>query len=105
MLNPSQRAGQAAGLPLTHSDCMRAVTALHHQRPGLDARLRVQVRRYHPDGHAVLCGFVSDLHENDGEWFAIETAIGRLWAPGKHVRLCSGDGRCTCEHEDTRPAC
>lgn len=55
----------------------------------------VQVRRR----RAVLCGRVVGLGEfaERGEWFKVETDIGQFWAESRHVRLCSGDGRCACE--------
>ena len=82
--------------PLTHRQC----TAAGNQKAagGANAaRPWVQVRRYHPEGAYVLCGQVAELRENGAEWFKVDTSIGPVWANGQHVRLCSGDGRCTCE--------
>lgn len=55
----------------------------------------VQVHRH----RAVLCGRVVRLGEfaERGEWFKVHTDIGEFWAESRHVRLCSGDGRCACE--------
>lgn len=67
-------------------------------RVGLSERripvVRVQVMRH----RVVLCGRVLELASSDrGEWFKVETAIGHFWVESRHVRLCSGDGRCACE--------
>lgn len=89
MLTPNATGtGQAARGSLTHRDCM---TAPH------GARLWVQVQRYNRDGPFVLCGQVLDLADNGVELFKVATPIGEVWAQGRNVRMCSGDGRCTCE--------
>jgi hypothetical protein len=90
MQTPSFRGGQAAGLPLTHAAFFAAST------PGYRAP-RVQIRKYHPEGPCVLCAQVLEVHDNNGQWFKVSTAIGTLWAESKNVRMCSGDGLCTCE--------
>ncbi|WP_201496318.1 hypothetical protein [Rubrivivax sp. A210] len=57
----------------------------------------MQVRKHHREGPCVLCGQVRELRAGgDGQWFKVDTDIGPLWAEGRNVRLCSGDGRCTC---------
>lgn len=96
MLNPSKRAGQAGGLPLTllnYLDACRGMSAAGHA----DQRPWVQVRRHHTDGPVVLCGQVVATMERGEVLFGVATAIGEVWATGRNVRLCSGDGRCTCE--------
>ena len=90
MQTPSIRRGQAEGLSLTLSAYFAA------SRSGEPAP-RVQVRKYHPEGPFVLCGQVQEVHEREGHWFKVETPIGPLWVEGRNVRLCTGDGRCTCE--------
>ena len=90
MQTPSIRRGQAEGLPLTHSAFIAA------SRQGETAP-RVQVRKYHPEGPCVLCAQVRELQDRNGQWFKVDTAIGQLWVESKNVRMCSGDGRCTCE--------
>jgi hypothetical protein len=102
MLHPSNRAGRAEGLPLTHRTCLEAAGNLAQPQCATAPRLWVQVRRAHAGGPIVLCGQLTELQERDGEWFGVETAIGHLWATGQHVRLCSGDGRCTCETSAAR---
>ena len=92
------------GQPLTHRDCLahapRGAMLLGIGRP------MVQVRRSHPGGAYTLCGQVSEL-SNDGEtgaeWFKVETCIGTVWAQGKALRMCSGDGRCACEPAPSQP--
>lgn len=80
--------------PLTHTRYVDLVVraAVDH---GQVLRPFVQIRRR----QAVLCGRVLELgeHAERGEWFKVETAVGPIWAESRQVRLCSGDGRCTCE--------
>lgn len=90
MQTPSIRRGQAEGLPLAHSAFIAA------SRPGEPAP-RVQIRKYHPEGSYVLCAEVRELHDRNGHWFKVDTMTGLQWVESKHVRMCSGDGRCTCE--------
>jgi hypothetical protein len=92
------------GQPLTHSDCLafapHGAVLLGIYRP------RVQVRRSHPSGAYTLCGQISELaNDSDSgtEWFKVETCIGTVWAQGKALRMCSGDGRCTCEPPPGQP--
>lgn len=92
MQTPSKRRGQAAGLPLTHSAYIAA--SMHCKTAP-----RVQVRKHHPEGPVVLCAVVLELHDREGEWFKVNTQIGPLWVEPRNVRMCSGDGRCTCEAE------
>lgn len=96
MLTGPTTAGQHPPLPLTHRQCIAAGS---QQAPGCanSARPWVQVQRYHPKGAFVLCGQVVELRENGTEWFKVDTCMGPVWADGAHLRLCSGDGRCTCE--------
>ncbi len=66
----------------------------------------VQLLRRQRGESLVLCGQVAELNIHTGEWFKVETTLGVLWARGQDLRLCSGDGRCTCEDETQRkPAC
>jgi hypothetical protein len=90
MQTPSIHKGQAGGLPLTHQAYIAACgTAL--PRPW------VQVRRRFSGDPVVLCGQVGELGSNEGDWFKVATCVGELWTESRNVRMCSGDGRCTCE--------
>ena len=90
MQPPSIKQGLAAGLPLTHQTYIAACNT-ELRRPN------VQVRRRFSGRAEVLCGQVSELVSSDQEWFKVDTWVGIVWADGRNVRLCSGDGRCTCE--------
>ena len=92
MKTPSNERGQAEGLPLTHTALLSA------GRTGGPAPW-VQVRKNHHEGPYVMCGRVLELSGGRGEWFKVETALGVAWYESRNVRLCSGDGRCTCEAE------
>jgi hypothetical protein len=82
--------------PLTH----RAYTG-HYVSQALETGrtpvVHVQIRRR----GVVLCGTVAemvDLFDQSGrEWFKVDCQLGRVWVESRNVRLCSGDGRCTCE--------
>ena len=103
MLTAPVTAGQHLAVPLTHCQC---IAAGFKQAAGgaTGARLWVQVQRHHPQGPYPLCAQVVELRENGAEWFKVDTAIDTFWAKGKSLRLCSGDGRCTCETV-TVPGC
>lgn len=79
---------------LSHADycaaCSRIALATREV-----AKLRVQVRIK----GGVICGQVEQLGEwaEAGEWFRVATPVGSRWVESRNVRLCSGDGRCTCE--------
>lgn len=96
----SETGNQAApmGRPLTHRDCLAGMPPT---AGGADcAGPWVQVRRFHPAGAFVLCGQVVELSNDSdtgAEWFRVNTCAGPVWAQGKALRMCSGDGRCTCE--------
>lgn len=101
MLNDQTGNSRHENRPLTHRDCFAA----GRQAPagGANAgRPWVQVRRYHPEGAFVLCGQVIELSEDGAEWFKVATIAGQVWARGQSLRMCSGDGRCTCEAEPPR---
>ena len=96
MLTALTTAGQHEAMRLTHRQCITAGS----QQPAGRAKSAspwVQVRRYHPTGSFVICGRVVELRENGAEWFKVDTSMGPVWADGAHLRLCSGDRRCTCE--------
>lgn len=100
MRNPSKHEGLAEGLPLTHSAYIAACASMTMKHGGRH-RLWVQIRKRDPGGHAVLCGQVAELDAGAAEeWFKVETTIGSMWATGRNVRMCSGDGRCTCEPDE-----
>ena len=103
MLTGPTSAGQHPAVPLTHRQC---IAAGFQRAAGCadGARPWVQVQRYHPKGSYPVCGQVVELRENGAEWFKVETDIGPVWADSRHVRLCSGDGRCTCEAEPSMQA-
>lgn len=95
MLNPQAGSDRLQSRPLTQRAFLAAArqTAAQH---GKAARPWVQVRRHHKEGPYVLCGQVAELSSNGAEWFKVDTCAGPLWADGPNVRLCSGDGHCTC---------
>ena len=82
--------------PLTHRACLTA-SPRSAQGAACKGSTWVQVRRHHREGPYVLCGQLLELHSGESEWFKVETMDGAVWADGKNVRMCSGDGRCTCE--------
>lgn len=47
----------------------------------------------------VLCGRVVECYEwaENGQWFKVATAVGVVSVESRNVRLCSGDGRCSCD--------
>lgn len=92
MQTPSFRQGPAEGLPLTHAAFV-AASFSDQQSPW------VQMRRRFPDGPAVLCGQVAEVRAGEGNWFLVDTCVGTYWAEGRNVRMCSGDGHCSCERE------
>ncbi|MDT8997767.1 hypothetical protein RQP53_00595 [Paucibacter sp. APW11] len=67
--------------------------------------MHVQIRRK----GVTLCGTVAEMVEQfdqsaRGEWFKVDCDLGRVWVESRNVRLCSGDGRCTCESVCTLPS-
>lgn len=82
--------------PLTH----RAYTG-HFVSQALETGrtpvVHVQIRRQ----GVTLCATVAEMVEQFGpdqrEWFKVDCQLGRVWVESRNVRLCSGDGRCTCE--------
>jgi hypothetical protein len=97
MLSPVQSQDDARARPLTHRRCIAAAEG----RAGLShGVVWVQVRQWVRGSQGVslvLCGRVRELRANDGEWFKVDTTDGPVWAESRNVRLCSGDGRCSCE--------
>jgi len=93
MQPPSDIEGLAEGLPLTHQAYMAACSA------GI-ARPFVQVRKRFRNRPETLCGRVADIACGDRDWFKVDTTTGSVWAEARNVRMCSGDGRCTCELEE-----
>jgi hypothetical protein len=72
--------------------------SLHCWRVAVERRevavVWVQVRRQ----GGLVCGRVIGCEETErGEFFKLETERGPLWASATSTRMCSGDGRCTCE--------
>lgn len=90
MKTPSIERGQAEGLPLTHAAYLAATKNCGNPP-------RVQVRKHFPDGPCTFCGKVKELTVGRIEWFQVETMLGDSYFDGRNTRLCSGDGRCTCE--------
>ena len=98
MLSGQSDTGRQRIRPLTHSACLAA--SQRDAAGGAGAGrpwVRVRVRRSHPVGPYVLCGQVVKLRDNGTEWFKLETCMGPVWVLGAYLRMCSGDGRCTCE--------
>ena len=62
------------------------------------------VRKHFPDGPCTFCGKVKELTVGRIEWFQVETMLGEGWFDGRNTRLCSGDGRCSCEAEPANEA-
>lgn len=94
MLNHPDTQSAAPVRQLTHSDFLAACTG---QRRSSARGPWVQVQKRFRDARLVLCGQVIELSAEDGEWFKVRTEDGPVWAQGRNVRLCSGDGRCACE--------
>ena len=86
------------GRPLTHVTYMEACRQLA-TRHGAPLRPWIQVRKRFGGDPLVLCGQVIEIDagRESGEWFKADTELGPLWVESRHVRLCSGDGRCSCE--------
>ena len=77
-------------MPLTHSAYIAACNTVKH-------RPFVQVRKRFREGPVMLCGQVLELDGSGLDLFKVGTEFGTLWASGKNLRMCSGDGRCICE--------
>jgi hypothetical protein len=86
------------GEPLTYAAYCAFVARAALERQEV-ARPLVQVRKR----GVVLCGRVEHLGEfaESGQWFKVDTQIGAGWFESANVRMCSGDGRCVCECEET----
>lgn len=72
--------------------------SVHCSRVALErrevAKVFVQFRRQ----GVVRCGQVVRCEDFEGrEFFKVATDRGEEWARAESTRLCSGDGRCTCE--------
>ncbi len=72
--------------------------SVHCSRVALEraevAKVFVQVRKQ----GVVMCGRVVQCDRFDsGEFFKVDTQRGHQWFAARQTRLCSGDGRCTCE--------
>jgi hypothetical protein len=89
--------------PLTLPGYITAALA-ERQRRGSDqwSPVHVQVRKQ----GVVSCATVRDAREGldgGGAFFLVDSDhFGQVWCNGRQVRLCSGDGRCTCEEIATR---
>jgi len=100
MLNTQTDSGRAQSRALTHQGYLTACRKRPNGTPQPGATW-VQVRKRYPGGPLVSCGTVAELvHTDDGrELFKVTTQHGDVCVEGRNVRLCSGDGRCTCEPE------
>lgn len=96
MLSTPTGTSRPEARPLTHRDCLTAGRNAPSGGTGT-GRPWVQVRRHHPGGAYVLCGQVTALRDDGAELFKVDTSTGPVWAQGRSLRMCSGDGRCTCE--------
>ena len=90
---PSVWHAPQAGATLTHFSF-----SMHCSRVALErqevAKVFVQFRRQ----GVVRCGQVVACEDFEGaEFFKVATERGQEWARCTSTRLCSGDGRCTCE--------
>lgn len=65
------------------------------KRTNLVRPVHVQVRKR----GIVLCGRVVEASPGNvgSDWFKVDSYLGQLWFVGDNVRMCSGDGRCSCE--------
>lgn len=66
-----------------------------YEHTGRVPPVRVQVQKR----GVTFCGKVLDASagRDETDWFKVDCQLGQLWFPHEKVRLCSGDGRCTCE--------
>lgn len=104
-MTPSIRRDSQAGnqtgqsQPLTHEAYSRHCSAVAVRERRVPV-VFVQIRRH----RATLCGRVIELAEfaAEGQWFKVETAIGQVWAEHRQVRMCSADGRCSCDEGQAR---
>ena len=103
MQTASNDDGSDQARPLTHAMYIAAATR-RAQHSKSAARLWVQVQRRYREAPRVLCGQVRELSATNGDWFKVDTDDGALWAESRNVRLCSGDGRCTCDQDEAQGA-
>jgi hypothetical protein len=96
MLSPRLERPPEIGKPLTHRECILAGHSNCADHPG-SRKLHVQLRRRDRNGDYSLCGTLVLLQVGNKEWFKVDTEVDTFWAEGRDLRLCSGDGRCTCE--------
>lgn len=94
--SPDSR-GRKAGTqhrPLTFLDVAR-----HIARNPSPCLVQVRIK------HTVLCGRVVEVGSPTAprEFFKVHTALGEQWVTAWNARLCSGDGRCTCEAGKAAP--
>ena len=101
----SGRNAVTPGEPVSHSAYLLAVQEAV-DAAGRGARPWVQVRKRMGGEQVVLCGQVAavDAGPDSGEWFKVQTDLGTLWIESRNMRMCSGDGRCTCEADHVSKA-
>ena len=105
MTAASGRKAVVPGGPVNHSAYLLAVQKAVNA-VGRGARPWVQVRKRMGGEQVVLCGQVAavDAGPDSGEWFKVQTDLGTLWIESRNMRMCSGDGRCTCEADHASKA-
>jgi len=104
MLNTLNDTAPKLPPPLTHSSYI-AAWAIQRQGAARQSPPHVQIRKRFAGRPEVLCGQVTRLANGDGgkELFEVATAIGSVYVVPENIRLCSGDGRCTCEPDPPQP--
>lgn len=103
MKNASKDDAPAQARPLTHAMYLAAATPRARASRGAD-RPWVQVQKRTREAARVLCGQVRELSAKNGDWFKVDTDDGPHWAESRSVRLCSGDGLCTCDEREAQGA-
>lgn len=82
--------------PLNIGTCMEVAQALR-QAHGRRVQPHVQIRIYDKSGPVTLCGRLVEVAEGEAARFKVDTDLGAYWVQGRNARMCSGDGRCSCE--------
>ena len=90
------QAATESGQPLTLAGYISAALRLRGQADDW-VPVHVQVRKQGVTSCATVLDALEGI-DGGGSFFWVESDhFGRVWCNGGQVRLCSGDGRCTCE--------
>lgn len=82
--------------PMTHRVYTSVVVC--QALSGASPCVHVQFRRQGVTFCGRVAEMVEDFNQSGKEWFKVDSEqLGRVWVESKHLRVCSGDGRCTCE--------